>query len=247
MKFDQIKLYLNYLRYRLGLRPTVPAWFINKKPVRENHSPLVDILGDTAFCFDAPVHERGVFLVRADIVSMLHRAARALPAGYKLCLIHGFRSHLHQWSMWLHKMDQERMAHPNESDVQLEKCVRATLACPRYGYGPHQTGGAVDVTIVDNHGVPLDMGTAPLHLGLESAMYYQGITPTQKHNRQILATAMRRAGFNNYPAEWWHFSYGDRMWAAYQHKKFAIYGKMESPDYVLTDEEKSFLARHNII
>lgn len=247
MKFAKIKVYLNYLRYRLGLRPTIPAYFVNKKQVAENNSPLSDIFWDKTFCFDLSVQKRGVFLIRADIVPMLYTAAKSLPAGYKLCFIHGFRSRLHQWAMWLSKMDQERRAYPNESDAQLEKRVRATLACPRYGYGPHQTGGAVDVTVVDEHGVTLDMGTEPLYLGAESTMYYRGITPAQKQNRQILADAMRHAGFNNYPAEWWHWSYGDRMWAAYQGKKYALYGEVNSSDYILTDNEKSVLAQYQII
>ncbi|HAE24988.1 MAG TPA: hypothetical protein DCG33_06580 [Prevotellaceae bacterium] len=34
---------------------------------------------------------------------------------------------------------------------------------------------------------------------------------------------MQCAGFANYPAEWWHFCYGDKMWAAYNNKKTAFY------------------------
>lgn len=34
---------------------------------------------------------------------------------------------------------------------------------------------------------------------------------------------MTEEGFVNYPAEWWHFSYGDKMWAAYSYKKYAFY------------------------
>lgn len=247
MNFAKIKLYLNYIKYRIGMRPTIPAYFINKKPIQENGSPLVNIVNDKRFCFDAAVKKRGVFLVRADLVPMLHCAAELLPAGYRLCFIHGFRPRLYQWVMWLNQMERERIAHPYATDSELERRARATVACPRNGFGPHQTGGAVDVTIVNKNGVPLDMGTAPLHMGVESAMYYKCITPQQNQNRQILATIMMCAGFNNYPAEWWHWSYGDRMWAAYQDKKFAIYGEVESPDYVLTDEEKRVLVRNKII
>jgi len=43
---------------------------------------------------------------------------------------------------------------------------------------------------------------------------------------------MHSAGFSNFPGEWWHFSYGDRVWAAYLRKTHAIlrpdrYGKAE--------------------
>ncbi|MEK6914663.1 MAG: hypothetical protein AABW83_03360 [Nanoarchaeota archaeon] len=35
---------------------------------------------------------------------------------------------------------------------------------------------------------------------------------------------MTKSGFTNYPGEWWHWSYGDRIWAHYNNKKYAIYG-----------------------
>lgn len=35
---------------------------------------------------------------------------------------------------------------------------------------------------------------------------------------------MKKNGFVNYPNEWWHFCYGDRMWAAYSGKKTCFYG-----------------------
>ena len=36
---------------------------------------------------------------------------------------------------------------------------------------------------------------------------------------------MTQSGFINYPLEWWHFCYGDKMYAAYKFEKKAIYGK----------------------
>jgi hypothetical protein len=39
------------------------------------------------------------------------------------------------------------------------------------------------------------------------------------------ASAMTQAGFINYPLEWWHFCYGDKMYTAYKFEKQAIYGK----------------------
>ncbi|MBQ7252055.1 MAG: hypothetical protein IJS32_05580 [Kiritimatiellae bacterium] len=39
----------------------------------------------------------------------------------------------------------------------------------------------------------------------------------------------RAAGFANYPAEWWHFAFGDRLWAACRGKRRAIYGPVEAP------------------
>lgn len=39
---------------------------------------------------------------------------------------------------------------------------------------------------------------------------------------------MKKEGFVNYPGEWWHFSYGDQLWAAYKNKKYAIYGSIDN-------------------
>ena len=34
-----------------------------------------------------------------------------------------------------------------------------------------------------------------------------------RDNRRRLFWAMSEAGFVNYPGEWWHFCYGERLWA----------------------------------
>ncbi|MEI3155363.1 MAG: M15 family metallopeptidase [Odoribacter sp.] len=51
----------------------------------------------------------------------------------------------------------------------------------------------------------------------------KGISRKARLNRKALCRLMRSEGFVNYPGEWWHFSYGDRMWAAYAHRKKAVY------------------------
>jgi D-alanyl-D-alanine dipeptidase len=47
-----------------------------------------------------------------------------------------------------------------------------------------------------------------------------------RHNREILCDALTRAGFVNYPTEWWHWSYGDRYWAFVTGAPVAPYGHM---------------------
>lgn len=37
---------------------------------------------------------------------------------------------------------------------------------------------------------------------------------------------MYKEGFANYFEEWWHFSYGDQLWATYRYKRYAIYGSI---------------------
>ena len=43
------------------------------------------------------------------------------------------------------------------------------------------------------------------------------------NRRELLINIMTKVGFVNYPLEWWHWSYGDRYWAAVN-KTESIYG-----------------------
>lgn len=71
----------------------------------------------------------------------------------------------------------------------------------------HSKGSTLDLTIIDgNTGEPLDMGSPYDFFGHQSWVNYDGITETQKANRQLLQTVMLKHGFRNYSKEWWHFT-----------------------------------------
>ncbi|WP_222115898.1 M15 family metallopeptidase [Chromobacterium vaccinii] len=53
------------------------------------------------------------------------------------------------------------------------------------------------------------------------------ISESARTNRRILIRAMRDAGFVNYPSEWWHWSHGDRYWAAVTCAPAALYAAVE--------------------
>jgi D-alanyl-D-alanine dipeptidase len=40
----------------------------------------------------------------------------------------------------------------------------------------------------------------------------------------LLNQVMTHSGFQRHPTEWWHFSYGDQLWAWISNEKSAIYG-----------------------
>ena len=42
----------------------------------------------------------------------------------------------------------------------------------------------------------------------------------------LLRKIMMQVGFAPYDAEWWHFSYGDREWAFYCKKPYALYDQI---------------------
>ncbi|MGI0483051.1 M15 family metallopeptidase [Geminocystis sp. CENA526] len=83
---------------------------------------------------------------------------------------------------------------------------------------PHSTGSAIDLTLVDENGRDIDMGGEIDELSPRSNPdYYKNSTiPQEKvfhQNREILLEIMTYAGFRRHQGEWWHFSYGDQMWA----------------------------------
>ena len=89
---------------------------------------------------------------------------------------------------------------------------------PKYVADPqegsiHNYGAAVDLTIADADGQPLDMGTEFDYFGVlayptkEEAMLTQGkLTAEQIANRRLLREVMTQAGFTPIQTEWWHFN-----------------------------------------
>jgi zinc D-Ala-D-Ala dipeptidase len=77
----------------------------------------------------------------------------------------------------------------------------------------HNYGLAVDLTITDENGAILDMGSGfddfrPLSQPSKEEMFMQEglLTPRQVENRKLLRRVMTNAGFISIPHEWWHFN-----------------------------------------
>ena len=90
------------------------------------------------------------------------------------------------------------------------------LANPQRG-SIHSFGMALDITILDEAGRELDMGTGfddmteLSHPALEDRFLASGaLTAEQIANRRLLRDAMFQAGFVGINTEWWHFDCGDR-------------------------------------
>lgn len=76
----------------------------------------------------------------------------------------------------------------------------------------HNYGFAVDLTIIDNKGQPLDMGAAfddfrEISQPDQEEKFLASAELTKNHidNRLLLRNAMVGAGFNSISHEWWHF------------------------------------------
>ncbi|MCL2338669.1 MAG: hypothetical protein FWC51_01795 [Proteobacteria bacterium] len=234
------KVYWAVLMVRLGRRKILPSAWVNRVPINECDSPLVDISKERLFSIDARAKKRGGLWVREEVRDFLKAAALFLPDGCRLHFFEGWRHFAVQIEEWNKAFAEKKKQFTNASEEEIKKMVRMTVADPfrEAVGGPHQTGGAVDLTLVDRNGKELDMGAPYLFHGPKSATDFLDITPTQRKNRRILRDAMALAGFQNYPGEWWHYSYGDRAHAAYKRLPFAIYGPVYCHDYKLTATEK---------
>jgi zinc D-Ala-D-Ala dipeptidase len=83
---------------------------------------------------------------------------------------------------------------------------------------PHSTGAAVDVTLVDAAGNTVEMGSpidemSPRSYPEHFATNRSSAGQLAHQNRRLLLQVMTSAGFRQHPQEWWHFSYGDQLWA----------------------------------
>jgi D-alanyl-D-alanine dipeptidase len=110
---------------------------------------------------------------------------------------------------------------PQRVQQQLWDALEGTglqmyLANPARG-SIHSYGMALDITILDESGRELDMGTGfddlteLSHPALENGFLAAGtLSEAQAANRRLLRAAMGQAGFVGINTEWWHFDCGDR-------------------------------------
>jgi zinc D-Ala-D-Ala dipeptidase len=133
---------------------------------------------------------------------------------------------------WLPEAFKQR--DPSLSGEELLRKVRTYWAAPSMGANapsPHSTGGAIDLTIRWRGGDPLWMGSlfddaSPIARTdhFEGAAEPFSFTAEEaRANRRMLYWLMTEAGFASNPSEWWHFSYGDQMWAQITGASAALY------------------------
>ena len=161
--------------------------------------------------------------VRRGTLKRLNRAASLLPKGYSLVIFDAWRPFLLQQELYDYYAESIIAYYHLESEnenLQKEIINKYVLPPIRSHESPpvHTTGGAVDLSLMDDEGNMLDMGTAFDCFGTEAATdYYElhSINDTIRNNRRLLYNVMVSAGFTNLPSEWWHYDYGDRFWGYY--------------------------------
>jgi D-alanyl-D-alanine dipeptidase len=119
---------------------------------------------------------------------------------------------------------------PRSIQYKLWEKVKGTskepyVANPEKG-SIHNFGFALDLSLLDENGKELDMGTlfddftSLSEPTQEKAFFKKGkLTPSQFANRKILRNILLQAGFEQRPNEWWHY---DAFPAKFVKKRYTI-------------------------
>jgi zinc D-Ala-D-Ala dipeptidase len=177
-------------------------------------------------------------LLRPTVARKLLRVnARAGMAGLELYLFDAWRPRAVQ--AYFHDVWMPRELKRRDSGLEgqrLTEEVERYWAAPSAddnSPAPHATGAAIDLTLRWKDGEALWMGSlfddvTELagrdrfeNLGADNFSYSDQEACA---NRRLLHWLMTEEGFAGHPEEWWHFSWGDQMWAALTGAGEAHYG-----------------------
>ncbi|MDB4984277.1 MAG: peptidase vanX D-ala-D-ala dipeptidase [Patescibacteria group bacterium] len=218
---------------RKQIQKTLPKSAWDSVGINETNEELVEIFPTEKIILMPIELFPGIttsFMVRKSVFGKIHQAAALLPEGIALVVIEGYRSMSKQKMCWERKWNIVKSEHPDWNDDKIDIEVRQVVARP-VGISNHVCGGAVDVMLAKTNGELLDFGTqyaaATEAERPKAPMFAKGLTDVQIKNRTLLREAMESVGFVWYPGEWWHYCYGDRMWAVYSWRKESFYGPIE--------------------
>lgn len=205
----------------------LPLEKIKSVVATENNEPLVDIFETEKIKLDIR-NKNLVPKIRKSVLDLLIKASNNLPDNYQILVSTAFRPYEMQKRMWRKRLLQMALLHPVTMilDYKAWRKNASRYTAPPGG-SMHQCGSALDVTLLYKN-KEVDMGSTQNNTGVKVYTFNDKINETQKTNRTILYTAMTDAGFVNYPLEWWHYCYGDKMWAAYTDKSQCFYNKIIS-------------------
>ncbi len=222
-----------------------PVWeTICEIPITNDEEPLVPLSLAPSPIRVFPAYARlGIpgavpeCFVRESVYRKLLAAARDLPAGLGMVVLDGWRPWRVQQYLFETLQEILHSRHPELSESELMIRTREFVSVPSRdpsAPSPHLTGGAVDVTLCDADGLPLDMGTMfDEATAISHTDHYerQGVNDSREakalEHRRLLYRTMLGQGFTNLPSEWWHYDFGDQLWAYYGGHDRAHYGATE--------------------
>ncbi|MDX1977789.1 MAG: M15 family metallopeptidase [Pseudanabaenaceae cyanobacterium bins.68] len=214
-------------------------------PIAECNQPLLPIpdhiprvLPHAYQSLAAPYGERSPFWLRAGVIERLEIAIHQLRSHQLgLAVYDAYRPVEVQQFMVDHTFADLVQGMDLTPDLDLEPVwqqVYQFWAVPSWDLAtppPHSTGAAIDLALTDLAGYPLDLGSQIDQISPRSHPQFFAEHPDQDPGgiyafyRDLLKQAMGNAGFCQHPNEWWHFSWGDQLWAWLSGAEQAIYGR----------------------
>ncbi|MDI1246842.1 MAG: D-alanyl-D-alanine dipeptidase [Rhodoferax sp.] len=163
-------------------------------PLREISHPAIDI--DLRYATPdnftgKTIYDHAVAYLHQDALAALVRAAELAAAqGLRLRVLDAYRPSAAQWRLWQALPDPRFVADPRMGSM-------------------HTRGVAVDLTLCDAKGLPLDMGTAFDEMTEQSFHGATSMGAAAQRNRCLLLGLMTLAGWTHHPYEWWHYNLPD--------------------------------------
>ncbi len=136
------------------------------------------------------MYECGKCFLRPEIAKALQKVQEDLrEMGYGgLKIFDCYRPRPYQQALWDKVPDANYVSPPEKGSM-------------------HNRGAAVDLTIIDQYGMELDMGTDFDFFGVEAHHTYREFNDAILNNRKLLKDVMLKRGFKSIKTEWWHYSY----------------------------------------
>lgn len=144
---------------------------------------------DTANFMHQKIYPCARCFLRPEVAEALERAnERAKEKGYTLVIYDCYRPYGYQKVMYDIVNDPRYVAPPGKGSN-------------------HNRGRAIDLSLSDENGNLLDMGTPFDDFTALSHYDADGLSKGARRNRKLLRNIMKKAGFTPYNNEWWHFDY----------------------------------------
>ncbi len=189
----EYKVWINYILVRLKIRKILPSKIISRVKIKECNEPLVRIDKDSNFVFDKRM-KPPIFL-RKTVYEKLKVLSKQLEKeGIKIKLYDAYRSLEEQINSWEKRLEETRKEFPNLSEEEVKAKTNFKVANPidKNNVGGHQTGGAIDITLISDNGVEFDMGTKYEEYNEKTKTDSKLITKEQIKNRKKLLNALKR-------------------------------------------------------
>jgi len=185
-------------------------------PIRDSGETLVDVRAS------APLRVAGPTYLRYGLVDRLVTAQSLLPRDVRLLIVDGYRPLTSACRHATCAVEEAKLGRPEVSMEDLDRLVGICATPP--AVAPHPTGGAVDLTLSDEDSAVRN--TVPLPACCTGPV---PVPPVETW--KLLSAALGAVGLVNYPARWWHWSYGDRFWAHATQTSHARYGPLPEPEW----------------